>query len=64
MIIWGSLITITLPGCYYDNEEDLFQFIQQEECNIITAGYTADIVPLLVTHCNRCHRNDRKDGKC
>ena len=49
-------------GCYYDNEEDLFQYVQQQECAVTAATYTTDIIPLLVTHCNRCHRNDRQDG--
>ena len=63
LIIIGFPLLITVTsGCYYDNKEELFQFVQEEECIIPSATYANDIVPLLVAHCNRCHRNDRQDG--
>ena len=54
--------TFVLSGCYYDSKEDLYQFIQAVECDVIEATYSADIVPILKTHCLRCHRNERQDG--
>ena len=56
------LCGILCRACYYDNEEDLYQFVQGETCTVTDATYAADIVPLLVAHCNRCHRNERQDG--
>ena len=58
-----SLFFISIfSNCYYDNEEDLFQYVQQQECKVAAATYSTDIIPLLVAHCNRCHRNERQDG--
>lgn len=51
-----------LQGCYYDNKEDLYQFIQPTECNITTAAYSTDVLPILDAYCLRCHRNVRQDG--
>ena len=51
-----------LGSCYYDNEEDLYQNITQQECSILEARYAMDIVPILETHCIRCHRDGREDG--
>lgn len=57
-----SLCILFVTGCYYDNKEDLYQFVQQQDCNLTTATFTADIKPLLETHCIRCHNNTRQDG--
>lgn len=61
-VLCALVVLSTLTGCYYDNEEELFQYVQQEECNVIEANYNADIVPILTAHCIRCHRNGREDG--
>ncbi|MFK7807941.1 MAG: hypothetical protein AB8F74_09105 [Saprospiraceae bacterium] len=49
-------------NCYYDNEEDLYQHVDQAECTATAATFTADIIPIMEAHCTRCHRNDRQDG--
>lgn len=49
-------------SCYYDNKEELYQYVQQQDCQVSAASFTTDIVPLLTQHCNRCHRNGREDG--
>ena len=51
-----------IQSCYYDNKENLYQYVQQEDCTATTATFTADIAVILTTHCNRCHRNGREDG--
>lgn len=60
--IFLLLAGVLIAGCYYDNKEDLYQYVQQQECNVTSAAYTADIVPLLKDHCYQCHRNERQDG--
>ena len=51
-----------LSSCYFDNEEDLFQNVQPEACDVVSATYSTDIFPLLENHCLRCHNNTRADG--
>ncbi len=55
-------IAVLWQGCYYDNEEELYQHVQDEPCNVTTATYAADIAPILLAYCTRCHRNGREDG--
>ena len=59
-LISGFLLT----SCYFDNEEDLFQYVDQAsgDCEVMAAEYTADIVPILTAYCTRCHRDGRTDG--
>ncbi len=49
-------------SCYYDNQEELYQHVQQENCVATSATFAADITPILTSHCIRCHRNGREDG--
>ena len=44
-------------GCYYDNEEELYQFVTGQ-CDTIAVSYADDIVPLLQANCNTdgCHK--------
>lgn len=49
-------------SCYYDNKDELYQHVQQEDCTATSATFTVDIVPILINHCNACHRNGREDG--
>ncbi|RME94840.1 MAG: hypothetical protein D6772_14025 [Bacteroidetes bacterium] len=57
------LLVSSLTACYYDNEEELFQFVEEVDCSaVVRATFSADIEPLLITHCIRCHRNGREDG--
>ncbi|MCG8327627.1 MAG: hypothetical protein MI974_08075 [Chitinophagales bacterium] len=62
LLIFTFLSAAILSGCYYDNEEDLYQYVQQEDCTFTSATYSAEILPILTTHCIRCHRNGREDG--
>jgi hypothetical protein len=46
------LAVITLPACYYDNEEDLYP---QGECITTDISFVQDIVPIIQQHCYVCH---------
>ncbi|WP_020567368.1 hypothetical protein [Neolewinella persica] len=63
-LVLSLLSGLLLTACYYDNEEDLFQYVDQgsADCAVMTAEFTADIVPILTAYCNRCHRDGRTDG--
>lgn len=60
--LYALIIGAILQSCYYDNQEDLYQYVQEQDCNATTATFSADIAPILAAHCNRCHRNGREDG--
>lgn len=61
-ILWLLALMLGLHSCYYDNQEELFQYISQQECNVTAATYASDIAPILASHCIRCHNKNRKDG--
>lgn len=65
VITFCSLLGLSglLGGCYYDNEEDLYQYVQTADCSSITEGsYQTHIAPSIETNCLRCHNNTRMDG--
>ena len=57
-----TLVAAFLMSCEYENKEVLYANLEPEICVDTMAMYTLDVVPILVEHCNRCHRNDRQDG--
>jgi hypothetical protein len=42
-----------LPGCYYDNVEDLYP--QTPACDTSNVTYSETIAPIMNNHCNSCH---------
>jgi len=65
LVFLSLFLFILLIGnsCYYDNKEELYQYVQAQNCDSLsTSTFTADVVPVLLTHCTRCHRNGREDG--
>ena len=46
------LAVITLPACYYDNEETLYP---AGECITTDISFSQDIVPIIQQHCYGCH---------
>jgi hypothetical protein len=51
-----------LSSCYYDNEEDLYQFITDPPCDTVNVSYAQTILPVLQTHCYSCHDAGTKSG--
>lgn len=43
---------ISVAGCYYDNEEDLYP---SNPCVTDNMSYSTDIAPILQTNCYTCH---------
>lgn len=62
IIMLISSVVLMAQSCYYDNREELYQYIQQQECNLTEATYTANIAPILTSNCIRCHNAQRQDG--
>ncbi|RMF22345.1 MAG: hypothetical protein D6765_14385 [Bacteroidetes bacterium] len=52
---------LLLSGCYYDNKEDLYQFVDQS-CEVAQATYAADVLPILELNCISCHNNGNPQG--
>lgn len=55
-------VVLLLISCYKDNKEDLYQHLQPQDCGVIDAVYSTQIVNIINTHCFRCHNNTRQDG--
>ncbi len=44
---------VLFSSCYYDNEEDLFQYI--ETCDTTNIGFENSVQPILNAECAACH---------
>ncbi|HCW07493.1 MAG TPA: hypothetical protein DGG95_09040, partial [Cytophagales bacterium] len=54
---------VLTESCYYDNEQALYH-ITAVDCTKISAGFTADVMPIFVTHCATpaCHNSTAAGG--
>ncbi|MCB0621632.1 MAG: hypothetical protein KDC43_27785 [Saprospiraceae bacterium] len=50
LLLLASLIFV--PSCYYDNEEELYPFV---ECDTTAVTYTETVLPVLENNCYVCH---------
>lgn len=50
-----SLLMFVLSSCYYDNEEELYQFLRPPICQTDTLSYQRDIHPIWENNCFQCH---------
>ena len=48
------IIGLSISGCYYDNEEELYKYTQTP-CDTNLFTYSKDIDPILSTYCYSCH---------
>jgi hypothetical protein len=52
LVILGIIISLSIPSCYYDNEQELYG---TTTCDTTTVSYANDIVPILENNCYGCH---------
>lgn len=48
-------LVIILPGCYFDNVEELYP--NSGNCDTTAVTYALTIAPILQNYCNTCHGN-------
>ena len=48
------IIGISVTGCYYDNEEELYKYTQTP-CDTNSFTYSINVEPILKTNCYGCH---------
>ena len=53
-------IILTLSGCYYDNEEDLYP--GSNTCDTTNVTYSASVAPVFAGYCNSCHSGSAPSG--
>lgn len=52
---------IFISSCYYDKEEELYQFVKKN-CDTANVTYTQTIIPILQASCNSCHSTSVASG--
>lgn len=53
-----ALMTMALTGCYYDNEEELYQYYyENNQCDTANVTFADDIFPIIQGNCaiSGCH---------
>jgi len=48
-----SLLILSLSGCYYDNEEELYP--ATANCNTDNMSFSTDVWPVINSTCTGCH---------
>lgn len=59
------LSLLCLSACYYDNQQDLYPSLREQNCEPGTASFSVDVLPVMNQNCNMaaCHNsNDRAAG--
>ena len=55
-------ICVLLSACYYDNEEDLYPFVDPSGCDTLSISFSARIMPILESQCTGCHSGNFPAG--
>jgi mono/diheme cytochrome c family protein len=53
-------IALSITGCYYDNEEDLYP--GSNSCDTSKVTYSGTVAPVFATYCNSCHSGNNPSG--
>jgi hypothetical protein len=53
LVISIIMLTLTISGCYYDNEEDLY--LGSNVCDTTNVTYSGSVSPVLAGYCSSCH---------
>ena len=53
-------LALTLAGCYYDNEEDLY--LGSSGCDTTNVTYSGTVAPVFAGYCNSCHSGSSPSG--
>jgi hypothetical protein len=61
ILIFAFAASLFLGACYYDNEHDLYQFVNQP-CDTTTVKFSTSVSPILQTSCNSCHSSQSPSG--
>lgn len=61
-LLMSCLLLISLSGCYYDNEEDLYQAVNAQQCDTSNVTFSGTILPIFNSNCNSCHSTSLASG--
>lgn len=57
----STLFLLFISSCYYDNEEELYQFVNKN-CDTTNVTYSLTIAPIIQSSCNSCHSSSVASG--
>jgi len=60
LLVSSLFITLTISGCYYDNEEDLY--LGSNTCDTTNVTYSTSVAPVFAGYCNSCHSGNAPSG--
>lgn len=56
VVVLSSLSVFALTSsCYYDNYEDMYQYLPEDNCETPLSSFSADIQPWIDAQCVSCH---------
>jgi hypothetical protein len=60
LLVSSLFLTLTISGCYYDNEEDLY--LGNSSCDTTSVTYSNSVAPVFAGYCNSCHSGNSPSG--
>ncbi len=54
MIRYSLISLLLLSSCYYDNQEDLYQYLDNN-CDTTDITFSNSILPIISDECSSCH---------
>jgi hypothetical protein len=60
ILITAIAFAISISGCYYDNEEDLY--LGSSSCDTTNVTYSGSMAPVFSAYCNSCHSGNNPEG--
>lgn len=61
-VFFSALALVVGSGCYYDNYEDMYQYLPDETCDTPPSSYSSDIQPWIDAQCVSCHGTSSPSG--
>lgn len=55
-------LLFSLSGCYYDNEEELYQYVSDQQCDTTQITFSGTIQPIMTANCVSCHNTGNASG--
>ncbi len=62
MIKYLLICLLFLSSCYYDNQEDLYQYLNNN-CDTTNITFNNSVMPIIVNECSSCHLGSNNLGQ-
>ncbi|MBC8266866.1 MAG: hypothetical protein H8E84_07875 [Flavobacteriales bacterium] len=62
MTKYFSIFLLLFSSCYYDNQEELYQYLV-DNCDTTSITFSNSIMPIIIDECSSCHLSGNTLGE-